>query len=195
MSRAYYLNGQCLVLVRGSTSSFLSDIDGEELGLTDGNGKVTILPNYKHKDVRYDDFGDEIPPEVLWNLVDVDISMTLVHFDSAILSACISESAGGGIEGTLQGAGQPMGAGKPMYDPLNHYITLHLSSPGPANNPWRFKACYLARRPVVIPLSAERSLVQCIWRAIPYVPFSTGQSEMLSKGTVIWDHSPIAQGY
>lgn len=192
MSRSYYLNGQCLVRVRGMTGTSIA-IGGDaitikELGLTDGQGKVTITPNYRHKDYRYDDFGPEIPPDVMWMLTDVEIIMTLVHFDASILSACISESAGGGTEGKMQGAGQPMGAGKAMYAEGNHYITLYLGSPGTADNPWRFKSCYLYRRPVVWPLGAERSLVQCYWRAIPYIPIPTGITEMQSKGVVVWDH-------
>jgi hypothetical protein len=190
MARNYYINGPCLVKVRGMVGTAL---DGSlaipELGLTDNTGKVSIIPNYKHKDYKYDDFGGETPPDVMWMLTDVTIIMTLVHFDYAILQACMNESAGGGTEGTMAGAGKPMGAGVAMYANKNHYMSLYLSQPNNAGftNPWRFKACYLYQRPVIWPVSAERSLVQCYWRAVPYTPI-VGITEILSTGVKVWDH-------
>ncbi len=118
MARSYYINGQCLVKVRGRTGNLdPANNNGNlaELGLTDNAGKVTITPNYRHADYKYDDFGPEIPPDVMWLLTDVTITMTLVHFDYDVLTSCLGESAGG-TEGTMKGAGQPMGAGFRMYN-------------------------------------------------------------------------------
>jgi hypothetical protein len=194
MARIYYINGQCLVKVRGSTSnatiSNVNDITfaGAELGLTDNAGKVTMSFNYKHQDYKYDDWGDEAPPDIFWKLCDVDIDMTFVHVDQAVLRACLTESAGGGTEGKMQGAYKPLGLGKPMYDEKNHYISLFLSSPS-QELPWRFKACVLTRNPVSWPISAERSLIRCHWRAIPYQPFpSVPSDELKAKDVVVWDH-------
>ncbi|RJQ24625.1 hypothetical protein C4577_07600 [Candidatus Parcubacteria bacterium] len=183
-----------MVRVRGMEGTALAiGEDGElqELGLTNTQGVVKIIPNYRHKDYRYDDFGSEIPPEVMWMLTDVTITMSLVHFDPVILKACIAESAGGGVDGLMEAAGKPLGAGKAMYANGNHFMTLFLSASDESDTdaePWRFNACYLAQRPIIWPISAERSIVDCIWRAIPYVPLSTGE-ELKSSGVVIWDHS------
>mgnify|MGYP001608992929 FL=1 len=108
MARDFIINGETLVKVKGSSSSSISTLS--ELGLAEK--EVTISPRFYHSEMRADDFGPNIPPEVMWMLADVQIAMTLVHFDRAVLEACISESMGGSTFGVfLAGAGTPMGGG------------------------------------------------------------------------------------
>lgn len=105
--------------------------------------------------------------------------------------------------GALAPAGTMMGGGVPFGVPGNHYISLTVRSPM-AQFPWRFRTCYLADRPVEIPLGTKRSAIMLNWRCIPYVTYkyttqpSTGggsgttvvASELLSSGVILWDHTP-----
>lgn len=204
MPRNYFINGICLVSVRGSSSSALDIVNNDqnfyELGIT-SKGGVTITPNYKHRDYKYDDWGGIVPPNVDWMLTDAIITMQLVHFDPDVLSACISESSAGGAEGIMEPAGKIMGSNSAMYGSKNHYITLYLSSPQ-AEYPWRFIACYLYHRPMVWPLSAQRSLVDLVWRAVPYTAaqrsagglIAVNAREPTSSGVKLWDHlAPTAE--
>lgn len=205
MARGYYTNGETLVQVKGSPQS-ISKVT--PLGIASESIKIT--PHYKHFDLKVDDFGPDIPPEVLWNLTDATIQMTLVHFDPAILSICVAESACGGTEGVMISAGTPMGGGKPLYNPANHYITLYLSTNGGGTTgnaaPWKFPTAYLSVTPFMWPIGVERSLVELTWRAIPYVPQGSSSStnsdnktgvvtttttlnDILSAGSTIWTRS------
>ena len=193
--RNYFINGQCLVKVKGSTLSLYDGKGGgAELGLTDVKGCVTISPNFRFRKIMYDDYGSEVPAEIMWLLQDVSISMTLVHFDADVLEGCISQSNGGVLAGRVAGAGRPMGSGFEMYSNSgeNHYITLYLSSPT-GGLPWRFISCYLDGSPIEWPISAERSLVYLEWKAIPYAKFpsSNPSAEMLSSDIVIWDNKSL----
>lgn len=161
-----------------------------ELGLA--SDQVQIIPHYYHKDIYADDFGPSVPPEVLWNIADVNIRMTLIHYDYLVLDDCIANSMGGSATGAGQliGAGDTLGRGCGRQESGNCYISLNLTSPY-GQNPWHFPTTYLAEQPVVIPLGTEKSLVQLNWRAIPYdraVPgFALGA--VASSGRILWDHT------
>ncbi len=168
-----------------------------ELGLS--VGPIKISPRFVHRDIKVDDYGSEIPAEVMNMMSEVYIHMTLVHYDPEILSSCINESTGGSIvEGTLTPTGSTMGGGVPLTTSGNHYIDLRLT-PGVLSlvNPYRFPSAYLVSQPLEIPLGVETTLVQTTWRAIPQpnifrglaTPGSTIPFEIISSGTVLWYRS------
>ncbi len=200
MPRAYQINGAALVMVKGNgafaTPSSPTVAVLHELGLS--KDQIEIIPKWKHEDIFIDDFGPNVPAEVMWMLAEVTIRMKLIHYDRTVLKACIIESMGGGTEGVMQPAGLPMGGGVAVLQPGNHYISLGILSPR-LNDPWRFRATYLDSQPLEIPVGTEASVVYCSWRAIPYTLagdgyFVTGSQndpapgELISSGTVLWDH-------
>lgn len=194
MTRSYYINGAPMVYVKGNPDTFPPELANNQngvfqLGLASESIKVT--PRFSHFDVLADDYGPEVPAEILWNLAYCYIQMTLVHFDYQVLDACIAAAMGGGTYPILMGAGKPLGAGLPLYQSGNNYITLFLVS-GIGARPWRFPACYLTGRPLEYPLGTEKSLVALQWRAIPYSPLSEEpgtEGEALSNGSILWDHT------
>lgn len=195
MSRAVVINGECLVKVRfGAHIEHIFDPLGEEiesegvfyeLGLSED--QIRITPRFVHKDIRVDDFGDEVPAEVMAKLAEITITMKLIHYDPSILDVCIAESLGGNaILGTeMTGAGALMGQNVIPGGEGNHFIGLSLMSPV-LNKPNFFPTSYLAVRPVEIPLGTERTVVLCNWRAIPYGRPGLDGSEIQSSGTRLW---------
>jgi hypothetical protein len=213
--RDFQINGECLVRVKfgaqipGSITNIIpisgannSGSNLSELGLAEGPVKITFKSS--HKDINADDFGPDVPPEVMANLAEASIEMTLVHYDNLILDYCISESMGGTVPGessggflyagVLPGAGQLMGNGVPLLASGNHYISLNLDSPQ-LGFPYRFPSAYL-ENPTTIPLGTEYSETLLNWRAIPYAtPIlsgggDNGTQEISSSGSVLWDHNP-----
>ena len=175
---------------------------------------IKVTPTFRHLDVHTDDYGHDIPPEVLWHLADARIDMTLVHYDDSLLDECVLESMGGfddtapgAVAGVYAGAGLPLGGGVQRWSAGNHYITVYLSSPV-QQVPWRFRTCYLEQQPFVYPLGTERSMVQLRWRAIAYgfqsatteqtgsdngqPIFTTTISEITSAGKILWDYMDAA---
>lgn len=181
MARDFSINGETLVLVKGMQGTFLSHL--QELGLSDS--QIRITPKFSHKDMHADDFGPDIPPDVMWMLAEVQIAMTLIHFDQAVLEAVITESMCGVGFGVMQAAGTPMGGGVARFANGNHYVGLNLTSPV-LGKPWRFLTSLLTGPPVEIPLGVEASIVQLNWRAIPYAPPT---AELLSAGKVLFDRT------
>src|ERR1700733_288058 len=131
MPRDFVVNGECLVQVKGGAQfgsgeaiCVLSD-----LGLADS--PVVITPTFYHKDILVDDFGPNVPAEVMWNIAEVNIRMALIHYDIDILDICMAEAMGGapdnspGFEfpdgeilspaGTLAPAGALLGNNVPMF--------------------------------------------------------------------------------
>ena len=203
MARDFHIEGETLVRVR-----FGAHISGnvrKELGLAQED--VIVTPNFRHRDVIIDDFGPNIPPEILWQLADVRIRMTLIHFDEHILDICTSESMAGGVDavfkeaGTMAPAGHLMGGGGPLLSSGNHFIQVNLAAPQ-LGIPWRFFASYLCEQPLRYPLGTRVMAVGCNWRAIPYTPLISGSSvvssasgnvnvfsalELISSGVRLWD--------
>lgn len=180
------MNGEALVKVKGSSASAIANVS--ELGLT--SDMIHISPRWVHTDMHVNDFGPEIPPDVQFNLAEVTIRMTLIHFDQAILTACIQEAMAGGAEGVLVGAGTPMGGYNPRFSANCHYISLNILSPQ-LGRPWHFLASYLTSPPLEYPIGTSVSAVPLTWRAIPYpnglaLPTTLG---IQSAGTILWDHN------
>lgn len=220
MPRDYYINGETLVRVRfgDQVPSSISNIDClggnctnlSELGLT--SESIQITPNYYHRDIHIDDFGREVPAEVMAMLSDCNIQMTLIHYDPDILDVCLSESLGGSAlgyavrtDGTLAPAGSMLGGYKGFLTSGYHFISLNLvpgtNFVGGANEAldWRFPAAYLTGPPMRLPLGTKKSLTVLNWRAIPYprpqfsITIRPGgstvtQKELVSSGVILWDH-------
>lgn len=161
MARGFVINGETLVAVAGNLVPLAGPIF-VELGLA--QDAVRVVPRFYHEDLYVDDFGPRVPAEVMHMLVDINVYMTLVHYDNAVLNACVRESMAGSIDNP---AGVPMGRGQPLYGPGNHYMTLVLFSPV-LGQPWVLNTCYLTGQPLEIPLGTSRTLASLAWRAIPY---------------------------
>lgn len=164
-----------------------------DLGMTDK--PIQITPRGVHYDVHTDDYGPDIPAELLFNLAEVRIQMTLVHYDVDILNICIQEAFAGGngtfvTDGTLAPAGKLMGGGVSVGASGNHYVSLNIIS-ATGQPPWHFPATYLDSQPLLIPIGTERSLVQLSWRGIPYGAMNSS-GEVLSTNKILWDRSPDA---
>lgn len=197
MARDFQIFTEALVRVRGGAhlSGVMSTVT--DLGLAEK--PITIRPNWVHRDIHYDDFGPNVPPEVMWMLADVQISMRLVHYDQLILDTCMIEAEAGGsafsaaavaaatrFAGTLAPAGSLMGNNLPLFASGNHYISMSIvPAIGPLGNqlPYRFPSCYLTGPAVVLPLGTEKTLAEVTWRAIPYTPYPLATSLVFTSGT------------
>lgn len=180
MARDFFINGETMVYCKNSALGGL-----QQLGLSDN--QISVSPSFKFLEIQVNAWGDE-PPEVQFMLASVDISISLVHFDRALLDICISESMGGAPSvGQLPRAGARMGNNLPLQTAGNHYIQLSLSSPV-GNKPWNFLACYLSENPVEFPLGNERSIVSTKWHCIPFStdPWGGGTG---SQGIVLWNYA------
>ena len=196
MARDFHIAGEAMVSVKqGSPAGAIATLS--QLGLAVGG--IRISPTFHHLDIHTDDWGGGVPAEVMWMLCDVHIDMTLIHYDRTLLETCVQESMGGAIsDGTLIGAGKPMGGLQSAGLASNHYIRLNLASPVDGR-PWRFLSAYLAHRPLEMPLGTKASEVRLNWRAIPYQALNTAEglptstyangNELKSAGVVIWDHT------
>jgi hypothetical protein len=199
MTRQYVVNGPAMVYLKGGAHNSGRNLgDKTELGLT--TREITLVPRFSHKDLNADDFGPEVPPEVLVYAQEMNIRVALIHFDNDVLDRFVSESTGMGGEvpwGVLSPAGKPLGGYKPLYASGNHHVTVFIASPD-FGVPWRFLACHLTQPPLEYPLGTERSVVVLNIRAIPYqVPLHlSGESsgltsysgELVSSGAVLFDH-------
>ena len=194
MPRDFQINGETLVRVRfgGHLAGGVGGgvIDGAlfpgtapvaggsgqlyELGLAVED--VTVMPQFSHKDVKCDDFGPDIPAEIIAMLAAVYVRMRLVHYDVNVLEAAQGEAFGGNAAPTvgagatsmvMPGAGALLGHGLPIGMSGNHFVSLNLLSPQ-LLYPWQFPAAYLAGQPVEYPLGTEASMVSCVWRCVPY---------------------------
>ena len=201
-----------MIYVKGNGTLALSGgIAGgqfHELGLA--SEQVRITPNFRYRDVFTDNFGPDVPADVLWHLADVTIRLPLIHYDDRVLDAMISESMGGIRDefvpgpgmgptqraGICAAAGTPMGGLIPLYLSGNHYFGLQLDG-GQAisGRPWRFPACYLTGPPVEYPLGTQVTVPVLTVRAIPYrinqseLTLSGGQmipNEVFSSGAPLW---------
>ena len=194
MARAFYVNGETMVSVKGNANAgggLIANL--AQLGLSDG--PIRVRPKYNHKDIQVDAWG-MAPPEVQWMMGELTISMTLVHFDMPILRACMAEAACGGanVDGTFGRAGALMGNNLARFALTNHYIGLNLLSPV-GGLPYRFFFAYLADTPVETPLGTEKSIMTLNWRVIPYTqdPFGDGNQGTAvgtgSAGYTLWDRN------
>ncbi len=206
MANAYNINGETMVMAKGgahfATVPGLGGIvmsQPTQVGLA--SDSIRITPTFRHTNVPSADFGPAVPPEVMFNLAHVDISMGLIFWDNQVVDLCMAEAMGGlgaGFgAGKMQPAGQMLGRGRPLLASGNSFISMVLLSPV-LGIPWRFPASYLTAPPLEIPLGTKASLIQLNWRAIPYASpllsggnFTSGNprgKDVLSSGVVLWDH-------
>ena len=159
-----------------------------ELGLS--LDPIVITPKYHHHDVKVDDYGTEVPAEVMSNLSEVFISMRLVHYDHQVMLACLGESIGGynGVDGTLPPAGTIMGGGQVVpYSSGSHYMSLNIYSLDVGNRNWNFPSSYLAQQPVELPVGTRNSEAVLTWRAIPAHTYPITEPRSVNK--TLWTHS------
>ena len=183
MSRDYQINGPALVYVKGNVSCGISTLT--ELGLAADPIQVTY--EFQHLDIQVNAWG-QVPPEVQTMGGAAHVSMTMVHFDDAVLDVCIRESLGGAsAAGKLAAAGTRLGGGVARFAAGNHFIGLNVTGPV-QGKPYRFLYSYLAGQPVSIPLGVERKLTRLTWRAIPYTtdPWNGGLGQ---AGADVWDNT------
>ncbi len=183
MATDFFINGETLVSVKGPSGSLISSLT--PLGLTVEEGVPNITPQIFHDECLVDAWGDA-PVDVQLRLGTVNIRMTLVFFDPAILEECWRLSMGGPtVVGEVARAGWRMGGGFIRFAPANNYIGLNLYSPI-AGRPYRFFFTYLTEQPIVWPVGTKRSMVQLNWKAIPYIldPWNAGVG---AANYPIWD--------
>ncbi len=182
MPRDFFVNGPCLVRVKGNVASGFSSLT--ELGLSEGD--VVVTPNSRHRDINVNAWGPEIPADVQFFLADLHVTMTLVHFDRNVLDLVYNESVGGpALAGQMGRAGLRMGNNSARFSPTNHYVGLNLTSPD-GGVPWRFFFAYLTGPPYSFPLGTERALVTLNWRVIPFTqdPYNNGLG---ANNYQLWD--------
>lgn len=197
MGRNIQVPGECMVEVKGNAALNLS---GEgfytagqlhQLGLA--VDQIQVTPVFRHRDIRSDDFG-ETPPEIMNQAHEVNVKMTLIHFDEDVLNACIMESMGGGVYdvdtfGRLAPGGRLLGNNKPLMTSGCHYISLGLRTA--VGEPWYFPAAYLAEQPAVYPVGVQAQAAALNWRAIPYQFYRSAGAEILSSGVQLWQRINI----
>lgn len=206
--------GECLVKVRGCEGGALGAFNSSEgnvspsleLGIT--QGPPTLRPQFSHRDVNVNSFGDgQTPIECLWNGAVFTFSTDFIHYDKNVLDAVVAESMAGSFvdsaqevdgqqvlgdnppaifAGTFAPIGTPMGGYNPLYASGNHFMTVWFISAQPMTSgafPYRFPACYLTGPPLELNIGTERSIARCNWRAIPYtIPPLTMSDTSLTQG-------------
>jgi hypothetical protein len=201
MTRQYHIEGEVMVAVVGY-DTLLST--GANLGLADNSIEIEI--DIRHGDIHTDDWGNEIPAELMAKLGQVFITMTLVHFDPSALGDCVALSLGAtsttptGLPTDLPDVsvgpyGQLMGRGSflsSLTPTKANYVRMYLIPARRGQTPTRILACTLTGPPIRIPIGTVRSLVQLKWRAIPYGEFND-DNELISAGTTILDHTADPQ--
>lgn len=185
MARDYFINGETLVKAKGNVAGPIPALT--EVGLA--AGEIRISPTFRHSDIQVDAWGDGVP-EVQFMLADINISMTLVHFDRTVLDYLMQESMAGssayGTVGTLTRAGSRMGNGVARFAAGWHFVSLNLLSPVGAK-PWRIYNAYLTGSPIMLPLGTEKSQVSLQFRGIPYTP-DPWNGGLGAQGQILWDH-------
>lgn len=185
MARDYQINGEAMVLVKSNPLSTIATLT--QLGLSDNS--ISWAPVFKHMDIAVDTHGGDNgpPPEVQCFLQEINIRMTLVHYDRAVLEECMRLSNGGGTaEGTMPRAGTRMGGGAARFAAGNNFIGLNITGPV-SNRPMRFYFAYLTGQPVEYPIGTRRTVASMMWRCIPYTidPWNGGNGAL---GQVLYDH-------
>lgn len=203
MARNFQWNGPTMIMVKGTGA--LQDPNASEPGtpmlweLGLAQGVVTVSPKFYHKDIMIDDFGPEVPVEVLSMLALVDIDMTMIHVDLDVLYKCVLNSMAvpNGPVGAFSGAGTPLGGNT---DATTDYISLNLTSPVLAR-PLRFRAAYLAVNPFEMPLGVKAMPIPLKWRAIPYKRLkwtvagqATDDDAILNNGQTIVNGAVVPNG-
>lgn len=200
MARDFQINGEALILVKfgehiPTQTPFATGGDGtsnlSELGLA--SDSIRISPNLKHKGVFTDDFGPDLPVEIMALMLDVSVDMTLIHYDDDILDACLAESTG--ADGNIFAAGVPalagtlLGNNRTLLASGCHFMSLNIRSPI-LNKPYRFRSAFLTSPPLEFPIGTTKTAVKLSWKAIPYTtPTVSYSGEVRGASAVIWDRT------
>ena len=191
MARSYFVNGEALVRVKAgahiSSPASMANSAAVTLGIAETG--IEISPKYAHFDVLTDQQGTQVPAEIMSELVEAKIHMTLIHFDPDVLDVCLSEGLGGysfsNATATENSAGMVLGRNQALLASGNHFMSLGITSPV-ASKPWRFQAAFLEQNPMEWPLGTLRSKVRLNWRAIVYVNTNG------TKTNTVWDYNALA---
>ncbi len=192
MARGFQIPGECMVLVKGASNSAIANLS--QLGLCQDS--VDVSYQFSLQGIKVNAWGNsaEIPPEEQCFLSSVNVTMSLVHFDEAVLKECVRLSLGGApVEGQMPRTGALMGGQVARFAPGNNYIGLNLTSPV-AGNPYCFWYARLANNPFTAPMGTERQVVALNWKVIPYTndPWGGGSAQpgtvagTGSQGATLW---------
>jgi hypothetical protein len=173
MTRQFQINGECMVTVSAGPFG-----GSNQLGLSTDPIVVTLRDEFI--DLIVNSFGKSIP-NVEWMGVEAIITMNLIHFDYNVMEQCIASSMASNAVGTLPHAGTLMGTDLPGTN-QQFFFTLTLSSPV-LNKPYVFPAAYLHSQPVSFNIGAERTVMTCQFRAIPYAA-----DPATANGVVLYHH-------
>ncbi len=184
MARDFYIQGEVMVFVKGSSASGIASL--QQLGLA--TDPITANFEFRHRDMIVDAHGPELPVDVQAFLAAVNLTINFIHLDPTILDICQRESLGGASAiGTMTRAGTRLGGGVARFSANNHYVSLNLAAPV-SGKPYRFYHAYLTGPAVQIPFGTEKSIFSTNWRVIPYTtdPWNNGNG---AAGVVVWDNT------
>lgn len=185
MAAGIFLNGPSVIRVKGgahvTSPASMSGSNPVPLGVTEGD--IMFNPRFLTKDIYCDKLGPMVPADVIRQLIDVRIRMTLVYFDRDVLDVCIQEAQADYDFNTAANntAGRTLGGNHSLYASGCHYMSLCILSPT-AGWPLRFMASYLEGQQQY-PVSVTRSKVQLDWRAVAYMT----ADETIQN--TIWDYN------
>ncbi len=198
MARDIVIPGETLITVK-----LPFDITGITVGKTGELGlsapdSVIIRPYWRHREVIVDGHGPDIHAECSWMLASADIQMTLIHYDTELLDACVGEAMGGntftfaGVRNEagkfLTPAGTMMGNNISLGLSGNHYLGLSVVFNNTTYRPFHFPATYLTATPLEVPIGTHYQLVKLNWRAIPYGQMNLS-GEVASSGIQLWSRT------
>src|SRR5260370_14621868 len=91
--RDFQINGDALVTIKGGQHySGTLYPSPALLGLSVGPIRVSIHP--RHRPLHVDDYGPDIPADVMKMLADATIRMNLIHYDTELADICMMEATG-----------------------------------------------------------------------------------------------------
>lgn len=184
MSRAFQVNGEAMIYVKGPQGSLIANLS--ELGLSDNPVRIQLNPRFG--DISLDAWGGPggPPAEIQRKLSDAIVTFSLIHFDPIILGECTRLAMGGTVEGRTSRAGALMGNGTVRFAASNSFIGLNIASPV-GQRPWRFYFAHLQAPIGDYPVGAEKTVVAQNWRAVPYTtdPWNGGLG---ASDYVLFDH-------
>ena len=194
MARAFYVNGESVVSIKagGHVQSPVSMSGSATVLLGIAEGPIRITPVYHQEGIHTDSMGPRMPVEIMSELAEMKISMTLIHFDRDILDVCVSEGLCGydvnDETSSRDKAGFLMGNNLALLASGNHFLKMGIES-HVAGKPWRFEAAYLDGNPFDFPLGTDRSKLLLNWKAISYV--TMGAEGVLTVANPIWDYGSL----
>lgn len=199
MARDFWINGAAMITVKGRSNSAIGTL--QQLALPADPIHVVYEPHYK--DINVDAWGaGEVPIDEQWMLASATVTMNVIDVDPTVLAACwLEANAGGDLtnQGSFAAAGTRMGNRTARFSPTNHYIGLNIAAP--INGlPHRFLFSRLTAQND-LPLGVEKSIIQLVWRVIPYAidawggdglggAFNGTVAGTGAQGYILWDYTP-----